>query len=85
MRKVKNSTGKEIVLPSGKIAIIEDFKGRHIREAQRVSEGDPGKFIFAMIAATTTIGGQPILLEDLDEMDGRDVLKLQTEFSAENF
>lgn len=76
---------KTIALPSGKKAEIKDFKGKHIRDAQRIADGDVSKFIFAMIAVTTTIDNKPIVMEDLDEMDGRDVLKLQAEFSAENF
>lgn len=77
--------GKTIKLPSGKEAKILEFKGKHIREAQRIAGTDVSKFIFAMIAVTTTIDNKPIVMEDLDEMDGRDVIKLQAEFSEENF
>jgi hypothetical protein len=76
---------KSITLPSGKVAEIQDFKGKHIREAQRISDGETDKFIFAMISVCGTIDGKPIIMEDLDEMDGKDVLALMGEFNKENF
>jgi hypothetical protein len=79
----QNATGVQtITLPSGKIAIINEFKGKHIREATKNADGETDKMIFALIAITTTIDGKNIVIEDLDEMDGRDVLKLQGAFSA---
>lgn len=73
---------KQITLPSGKIAQILPFKGKHIREAQRIADGDTSNMMFAMIAITTTIDGQNIVAEDLDEMDGQDVLALMGEFGG---
>lgn len=73
---------KEIKLPSGKVAVIAPFKGKHVREAQRIADGDTSKIMFAMIAVTTTIDGLPVVVEDLDEMDGQDVLKLMGEFGG---
>lgn len=75
---------KEITLPSGKKAIVGEFKGKHIREAQRIAEGKQDMFMFALISLTSTIDGQTVVAEDLDEMDGMDVLALMGEFS-ENF
>lgn len=63
-------------LPSGKTATFEPFKGRHIREAQRVAGGDTEKITFALIAMLAKIDGAAVLAEDLDDMDGRDVLAL---------
>jgi hypothetical protein len=71
-----------LTLPSGKVAVIGIFKGKHIREATRNADGETDKMIFALIAMTTTIDGKKIVWEDLDEMDGRDVLKLQGAFST---
>lgn len=76
---------KTITLPSGKTAEIGDFKGKHIREAQRIANGDQGMFLFAMISICTTIDGEPVLAEALDEMPGEDVLQLMAEFSDKNF
>lgn len=76
---------KQITLPSGKTAEIKEFKGKHIREAMRIMDGDTSAFIFAMIAICVEVDGKAIVMEDLDEMDGRDVLKLQAEFSSANF
>lgn len=73
---------KEIKLPSGKTAVIAPFKGKHVREAQKVAGDDTSLIVFAMIALTTTIDGQPVVAEDLDEMDGMDVMALMGEFSG---
>jgi len=79
---VKPQEVQTITLPSGKVAVIGIFKGKHIREATRTADGESDKMIFALIAMTTTIDGKKIVWEDLDEMDGRDVLKIQGAFSS---
>lgn len=76
---------RTITLPSGKTAVIHPFKGKHIREASRIADGDSTKIIFALISMLTTIDGEPILMEDMDEMDGRDAMKLMGEFGEANF
>lgn len=45
-------------------------------------DGDTSKIVFAMIALTVTIDKEPVVMEDLDEMDGADVLELMGEFSG---
>jgi hypothetical protein len=74
--------GLQTVQLSKGVATISDFKGKHIMEATKVAEGDAGKMIFALIAITTTIDGKKIVMEDLLEMNGKDVLKLQAAFSV---
>lgn len=76
---------KIVALPSGKTAVITEFKGKHIREATRIADGEADKIIFALISLLTTIDGNPVLMEDLDEMPGKDVMKLTAEFSEANF
>lgn len=77
---------KEMELPvSKKTAVIKEFKGKHIREAQRIGGDDTGKMLFAMIALCVEVDGKPVTMEDLDEMPGMDVLTLQKEFSGANF
>ncbi|MFO0387561.1 MAG: hypothetical protein ACK505_12335 [Flavobacteriales bacterium] len=71
---------KTIKLPSGKTAEVRPYKGKDIRQAMKVSEGDQSKLIFAIIAHTTTIDSKPVVMEDLDEMDGSDVFALMSEF-----
>ena len=72
---------KELTLPSGAVATIkENFKGKHIRRAQAVSGGDSDKIIYSIIAQLTEIDGAGIVMEDLDELDGRDVLALMAHF-----
>lgn len=71
---------KEITLPSGAVATLNPYKGKHIRQAQKLSNGDETKLVPAIIASTVLIDGKPIVMEDLDEMHGPDVLKLMGEF-----
>ena len=72
-------------LPSGKTAVIQEFKGKHVAEAVRMADGNESKVIFALIALLTTIDGQPVVMEDIDEMAGKDVMKLMGAFSEVNF
>ncbi len=76
---------KKITLPSGKTAEILPFQGAHIRKAQKKMGDDTSLFTFALISECVNIDGNPILMEELDVMDGRDVLKLQAEFSSAVF
>jgi hypothetical protein len=72
----------ELELPSGAVAVILDkFKGKHIRKAQAISGGDSNLIIYSLIAQLTQIDGASIVMEDLDEMDGRDVLVLMTHYN----
>jgi len=73
---------ENFTLPSGKTAEIAPFKGRHIREAQRVAGADTEKITFALIAMLVKIDGHNVLMEDLDDMDGRDVLELMAKVGS---
>lgn len=76
---------KELSLPSGKTAkITSAFKGKHIRKAQAMAGTDTSLLMFAIISQLTIIDGQPVTMEDIDELDGSDVLTLMGEF-GENF
>lgn len=74
--------GKIIELSNGRKAEVVRPKGKDIRQAQRIADGESDLIMFALISLTTTIDGQPVTVEDLDEMDGIDVLKLQAEFGS---
>lgn len=73
---------KEIPLRSGKKAVIRSFKGRDIRNAQKIAGDDTSMVIFAIIAQTVTIDGQTVTAEEVDEMDGMDVFDLLSAFGA---
>lgn len=75
---------RTVTLPSGKVAVIAPFKGKHVREAQTIAGGDASKLLFAIIALSVSIDEKPVLLEDLDEMDGLDVITLYGQF-GQNF
>jgi hypothetical protein len=67
---------KTITLPSGRVAEIARLKGKHIREAMRLAGGDESLLSFAMVALATRIDGNPITIEELDEMESEDLLPL---------
>lgn len=67
-----------IPLSGGRYAVITPFKGRHIRQARVMMREAGHDFLFALIAQTVTIDGKSIVPEDLDEMDGKDVIALQS-------
>lgn len=75
---------KILDLPSGAKAEILPFKGKHVRIAQIQAGTDQSKYLFSIISQCCQIDGKPVIMEDLDEMDGADVLALMGEF-GENF
>lgn len=75
----------EMELPSGKKAVLRRFTGKDVRIAMTIANNvkgglDQNQMIFALIASTATIDGQQIVMEDIDDMDGPDVLALMGEF-----
>jgi hypothetical protein len=78
---------RSIALPSGKTAAIRRGKGRDLMRAQRAVTGnpDPTAVVFALIAELAQIDGEPIVYEDVVEMDLGDVLVLQAEVTGANF
>jgi len=66
----------------GKTAKCIEAKGKHIREAQRLSGEESDKLIFALIAVCTTIDGRKLTVEEVDEMHSADVFKLMAKFGS---
>lgn len=67
---------RTITLPaSGKVVVLRKGKGKDMRIAARfVNPGqDPIGYSMALAAQLATIDGNPVLPEDLDEMDMEDV------------
>jgi tryptophanase len=67
---------------TNRTAVIREFLGKDIREAQKIADGDSSKIMFAIIAVTTTIDGQPVTMEEVDEMNGYDVMDLMGAFGS---
>jgi len=65
---------------SGLIVEKTPFKGKHVREAQRIVDGDVTKAQFAIITVACLVDGKKIVIEDLDEMDGEDVMTMIAHF-----
>jgi hypothetical protein len=75
----------EITLPSGATATIEPGKGRHVRQAQKMSEGDNSMYLNCMMAQLVTVNGARLVPEDFDEMPAGDYFELLAKFSEQNF
>ncbi len=76
----------ELILPTGTKCLVKPFFGKDVITAQRMMGSDPEKFIFAMIAVTCTFDGKAVVMEDVEFMDGYDVLELMTYFQqTKNF
>lgn len=72
---------KTLTLPSGKIATVRQGKGYDLLQAQmkaKTSEELP----YALIAELAEIDGQPLVYEDILEMDLSDVVALQGRISG---
>lgn len=72
---------KTLTLPSGKIATIENGKGRDLLQAQMKAK-TADEIPYALIAELVEIDGQKLVYEDILELDLEDVITLQAEVSG---
>lgn len=71
---------RTIMLPSGRVAAtLTHPTGRHQRDASRIAGKDMSMMTFALVAATTTIDGQPVTAEELLDLDLHDWMTLMGE------
>lgn len=75
----------EVKLPSGKVAVIEEGKGRHVRQAQRMSEGDASMYMNCMMSLLVTVDGKKMVPEDFDDLASNDYVELLAKMSEINF
>lgn len=71
---------KEITLPSGATATFFRRKGRALMNAQRKADGDSSRVTFAILSEVVEIDHKPVQMEDLEEMDLFDVMRLTEAF-----
>ena len=69
------SEPKEIILPSGRTALIEEPKVKHYRQAMKTAREmkDPAIGMVALAALVTTVDGERVKLSDWDEMPMKDL------------
>ena len=77
--KQKPGVLKEITLPSGAKAVFLRRKGKALMNAQRKADGDSSKISFALLSEIVEVDGKPCLMEDFEEMDLFDVMRLSEE------
>ncbi|BAK75384.1 hypothetical protein NH8B_0549 [Pseudogulbenkiania sp. NH8B] len=68
----------EFKLSADRVARQIPVKGKHIRLARKMQIEAGHDYVFALIAQVTTIDGVGIVPEDLDEMPGKDIARLQS-------
>jgi hypothetical protein len=74
--QIKPVVQKEITLPSGAKATFYRRKGVALINAQRKADGDASRVAFALLSEIVEVDGKPCLMEDFDEMDLFDVMRL---------
>lgn len=72
---------KTLTLPSGKIATLEQGKGRDLLQAQ-IKAKTSDEIPYALLAELCEIDGQKLVYEDILELDLEDVIALQSEISG---
>lgn len=73
---------KIVTLPSGIIATIYKTKGRDVRQAQKIADGDPTLFTPAMMAIAIKMNGQNWFIDQFDDLDSDDFMQLMSEVSG---
>ncbi len=74
--------GEKLELPSGKVATVFPCKGKHIRMASTMTNGDQALFMPALMAQLVKINGSEMVMEQFDELDGKDYMAIMTKVSA---
>lgn len=70
-----------LTLSDGKKAEIREGFGRDLRKAQVMAGKDAGALVPSLVSVLTTVDGQHIVPEDLDNMPLADVFVLQKAIS----
>lgn len=72
---------RELILPSGKTAIIKKGRGIDLLNAQK-NTNSSDEIPYALIAQLCEIDGQKVVYEDILELDLEDVIALQNEITG---
>jgi len=72
---------KQILLPSGKIATYKKGYGQNLLNAQRKARTNE-EIMYSIMAEVIEIDGQPLIYEDIFEMELEDVVVLYSEISG---
>lgn len=75
----------EITLPSGATATIELGKGRHVRQAQKMSERDTSLYMNCMMSLLVVVNGNRLVPEAFDDLPANDYIELLSKMSEINF
>lgn len=75
---LKGEKEKRARLSDGRTAIVRMLKGRDVKDVQRQTGGDVEKFQSAVVALSTKIDDERIVLEELDDLWFGDYTKLMT-------
>lgn len=72
-------------LSTGSTAEVREGTGDDVEKATLISGGIQSKYLSALMAATVSIDGKQIVMEDLSLLKMKDYLKIQVAFSELNF
>ena len=69
MSEKADNKGESVTLPDGRTALVEAARGRHLVKAGRMAgSADPMSIMLGLVAATTTIDGQALTIEDVEDL-----------------
>lgn len=77
-------------IPGGKLALIEKYKGRHVKEAQRQAQPDGSDYLPVLMSRMIKLGDNPtemkgLFPEDFYQLDGLAFLSLMGEVASAMF
>lgn len=84
-KSIKESAVNKIELSDGTLVTCYPAKGKHVRQAQRLMNGDETLMIFGLISVCADFGGKKVTIEELDELPSKDVFALMSEYSGSSF
>ncbi|SHN42238.1 phage tail assembly protein [Chitinophaga sp. CF418] len=77
---------KCVLFADGKtIARVRKGKGKDVEKATIIAGKDQSKYMSALMAAVVTISGEPVIMEQLADLDMSDYIQVQVAFSELNF
>lgn len=79
---IAESSIRKTILSDGTEVTCYPAKGKHVRQAQRLMDGDETLMIPALISTCADFGGKKLTVEELDELPAKDFLTLMGEYTG---
>jgi hypothetical protein len=84
-KSIAEASLRTVTLTDGTVVVCHSAKGKHVRQAQRLMDGDETLMIPSLICICADFGGRKMTIEELDERPAKDMLLLIAEYSETSF